>query len=348
MSNRCLKGKQKAQLFVLLLSLSACTSAPKVAPLQTEKTYQHIQFGSCNHPRLPQPIWSVALKNDPEVYIHLGDMIYSYTPDDRPRTKMYAMQAQVPEFKAYRAKTPLIGTWDDYDFGQNDGGKDNPEKDIAKKEFLEFFANDAAAMDPGVAGLYHAFMLGPKERRVHIIVLDTRYYRDALERDPAKPAIGPYMPTKDPKKTLLGETQWAWLKEELKKPAALTIIASSIQFIPQEHGFEKWGNFPHEREKLRALLSRAASANIVVISGDRHHGEISKMEVGRRAVYEVTASGINRVSNIENENNAFRVGPRIMDNNFGEIDIDWQNKTAELKLIDVKGQTRSSVALKLL
>jgi alkaline phosphatase D len=338
------------RLLFSLLFLSGCTTVPLKNPtLPVDKTYSRIQFSSCSHPRHPQPIWSMMLKENPDAYIHMGDMIYQYTPEDQPLVKMYEMQARVPEFAAFRAKIPMIATWDDYDFGKNDGGRDNPNKDESKKEFLRFFSNDAAAVTPDSEGIYHSFDLGPKERRLRIVVLDTRYNRDALEKSDKPPfPPGPYMSTKDGSKTILGEKQWRWLRLELAKPAAFTIIVSSIQFIPRQQGYEKWDNFPREREKLRSLLQFARSKNLVIISGDRHHGEISQMEIGRRTLYEVTGSGINRVNNLPDEANDYRVGPRVTENNFGQIDIDWENKKAELKIIDITGKIRSSIAMKLL
>ena len=42
---------------------------------------------------------------------------------------------------------------------------------------------------------------------------------------------------------MLGETQWAWLEDQLSMPADIRIITSSIQVIAEGHGWERWGNF---------------------------------------------------------------------------------------------------------
>ncbi len=54
----------------------------------------------------------------------------------------------------------------------------------------------------------------------------------------------------DAKARVLSNEQWKWLEAELKKPAELRIIVSSIQILADDHGFEKWGNFPLERKKF--------------------------------------------------------------------------------------------------
>ena len=63
-------------------------------------------------------------------------------------------------------------------------------------------------------------MIGPKGRKVQIILLDTRYFRDDLDKyakgeSKPKDIVGWYKPTKDTSRTLLGEAQWSWLEEEL-------------------------------------------------------------------------------------------------------------------------------------
>jgi hypothetical protein len=40
----------------------------------------------------------------------------------------------------------------------------------------------------------------------------------------------------------------------LRQPADVRVIVSSIQVLPDDHRFEKWGNFPAERRRLLALI----------------------------------------------------------------------------------------------
>ena len=79
---------------------------------------------------------------------------------------------------------------------------------------------------------------------------------------------------------MLGETQWLWLEKELRESdAALHIIGSSIQFVAEDHGYEKWANFPAARERFIQLLGRIKPTNTFIISGDRHIAEISKLKI---------------------------------------------------------------------
>ena len=59
------------------------------------------------------------------------------------------------------------------------------------------------------------------------------------------------------KQNFLGIEQWNWLEKSLKTPADLRIIASSIQVLSSNHGWETWGNFPKDRARLLNLLENS-------------------------------------------------------------------------------------------
>jgi alkaline phosphatase D len=319
-----------------------------VPTLKTNVELDRVAFGSCSDPRKPQPLWETILNKHPQIYISMGDVTYADKPELKPFSKAYKMQSENPDFAAFRAKIPMIGIWDDGEYGQNDGGADNPEKDIAKTAFLEFFPNDAADIHSKQDGLYHSFIIGKAKRRLQIIFLDTRYFRDPLEKNEnPKSPLDVYAPTQDTKKTILGEDQWKWFEQELQRPAELRLIISSIQLISAEHGFEKWANFPHERQRFFDLLSKLKIRNAVVLSGDRHMGEVSKitlMNVGD--LYDITASSVNKNSGLRGEKNSARVGIQYPDENFGLLDIDWKQNKAKFHLIDLKGQPFSEVTFR--
>ncbi len=73
--------------------------------------------------------------------------------------------------------------------------------------------------------------------RVQVILLDMRWFRSPLKITDQRGAPGKerYLPDPDPTKTMLGETQWAWLADELRKPpnCACWCRASSIGRRPR-------------------------------------------------------------------------------------------------------------------
>ena len=134
---------------------------------------------------------------------------------------------------------------------------------------------------------------------------------------------------------MLGDTQWAWLEQQLKAPVKLRILVSSIQVVAQDHGFEKWMNFPLERERLYKLLKDTKAAGVVCISGDRHLAELSMMDAGiGYPFYDLTSSGLTEASPRwrKLEVNKHRVATMNQGNNFGLITIDWSRIDPLLRL----------------
>ena len=140
----------------------------------------------------------------------------------------------------------------------------------------------------------------------------------------------------------MGEKQWEWLEAQLKEPAELRIIASSIQVLANEHNWEKWGNFPQERERLLSLIQKSGAGGVVLISGDRHSAEISCLKEGMNyPLYDLTSSSLNQPATWHNEWNEHRLGSKYVKENYGVINIDWQQKDPVLTfhIKDINGKT---------
>jgi alkaline phosphatase D len=138
---------------------------------------------------------------------------------------------------------------------------------------------------------------------------------------------------------LLGDAQWAWLEARLKEPAALRIIASSIQFSGDYTGFESWANLPRERARLVALLGDSGPSPVLFLSGDVHHGELSRLTPsGQPPIYDLTSSGINQVGTILEPSNT-RLGEAVFEPNFGLLSVDWEQRELHLELRGEEAQT---------
>ena len=123
-----------------------------------------------------------------------------------------------------------------------------------------------------------------KIRKILLIGLDTRYFRSPLEGEKRD-----YQSTSDISKTILGKEQWEWLERTFQEEVDIIILVSSIQILATNHGFEKWSNFPHEKERLLSLI-REFQKPVVLVSGDRHKAGIYKQE----NLYELTSSSLNK------------------------------------------------------
>ena len=331
-------------LAVGLLAAMATESRAQEAPLS------RIAFGSCANQDRPQPIWEAVVATKPELFLFIGDNVYADTDDMDVLRAKYQLLSDQAGFQELKRICPVLATWDDHDFGANDAGAEYPKKRESQQAFLDFF--DVPKDDPlrRQEGVYHARTFGQAGKRVQIILLDTRYFRSPLKKgfksgEPGEGQRGVYAPDADPRATILGEKQWKWLGEQLAVPAEVRIVASSIQFVADEHGSEKWGNFPHERRRLLKLLRETRAAGVIFVSGDRHRAEISRLPAKQEGgsgypLYDVTSSSLNVPSGnftkagtrFANEVNSYRVGLTYFETNFGTIDIQWDEPSPVIRM----------------
>ncbi len=320
------------------LSLTASTDTP---PLQ------HIVFGSCldthEHPMLDQ---TLTLPRD--LFIFMGDNIYADKGGLPMMREKYALLKNSPFFKGLRSRGSILATWDDHDFGQNDGGADYGQRREAQHEFYDWLEEPADSPRRSQPGVYHAQTFGPEGRRVQVLMLDTRYFRSPLQKRPKDQRLlgGAYGATTDTSTTMLGEAQWQWLEQQLLQPAELRLLVSSIQVVPDLHGGECWANLPHEQARLYQLLSRTRANGVVILSGDRHWCEFSRLEKGPLPypLYDFTASSMTqkhpRGTPTPNQTRFLNQTYHLP--SVGHLTIDWAASSPQLhfKIMDASGQTQ--------
>jgi alkaline phosphatase D len=301
----------------------------------------------------PQPIWAAVLAARPEAFVFLGDNIYGDSDDVAVLRAKYARLAAAPGFAALRDACRVLATWDDHDYGQNDAGAEYPTKRESQAAFLDFWRDPPDSPRRAREGVYDALTVGPPGRRVQFILLDTRYFRTALKKKlKREPGTGPYQPDEGPGAAMLGEAQWAWLEARLREPAEVRLLCSSVQVIADEQTWEKWGNFPRERDRLFKLVRDTKAGGVIVVSGDRHFSELSRLDdaVGY-PLYDLTSSSLNRPMGPKSviEPNGHRVSTPFRGENFGLITVDWDapDPTIELQTIDVHGKPAFRQPLKL-
>ncbi len=341
------------------------------APPEPERILHRIAFGSCNSPVDATPVWESVNHRRPDAWIWLGDTVYADspapegpTPAARARValdrlpQLYARQLAQPGYALLRQRARILGTWDDHDYGMNDLGADWIGREEAQQHFLDFYGEPTDSPRRRRPGVYAAYRFGPPGRTIQVILLDTRYFRGPLLRGDSREADwvdgrrGPYVPSRDPNATLLGAEQWTWLEALLREPADLRLLVSSIQVIPDDHRFEKWGNFPQERRRLLRLLANTGEGGVVILSGDRHAGELSQFDPAREPdgkeldpgypLLELTSSALTRSAPttfggqlaasapkamvFRHELNRHRLGSLLPYNHFGLISVDWEAK----------------------
>lgn len=199
-------------------------------------------------------------------------------------------------YSAFAGAVTVIGVWDDHDYGLDDGGKEYPQKTSAQMKLLDFLDEPTESARRRQKGVYTSYGFGEGSNQIKIIVLDTRYHRDSPSD------------TGD----ILGVEQWKWLENESNRSTArINILVSSIQVIPKEHRWEKWSNFPKSKKRLSSLINTSQINGLIIISGDRHIAEISKLDDDAMPypLHEVTSSGLTHTwDEFTEEPNAHRVG----------------------------------------
>jgi alkaline phosphatase D len=306
------------------------------------------------------PVWSAVVDREPDVFLFLGDNVYADTgayklmPSPRNYEVAYERLKKNPDFNKFlvasRAREiAVFATWDDHDYGLNDGGKEHTERLEAKKAFIDFFSPLGLAEDSvDQPGIHNASVIDLAGVKVQVVMLDTRSFRSPFVKVKNSKVCerGGWVFSSEPDATILGEDQWAWLAQQLQQPADLRLVVSSIQVLPTEQCFEKWANFPAERERLLRLIAESRADGVVLLSGDRHSSEISvinRQDIGY-PLYEITSSGLNNALrgrfNVADEPNRFRaLEANVSDNSFGEIEIAGSGAQQSLifRLIDEAG-----------
>jgi alkaline phosphatase D len=335
----------------LVVVLAACTSDESLDPVGAgggagaggapAASTTRIAFGSCMHQSLPKPVLDLATASAPDLFVFLGDNIYGDTDDMAVLAAKYAEQAASPELQRLRSATPTIATWDDHDYGRDDAGAEYPYKAESKALFLDFWDEPADSLRRRRDGIYTSYLFEEEGGTVQLILLDTRWFRDALDPNDGS-GKNDYQPTNDTTRTLLGVEQWAWLEMELARPADVRIIATSIQLAHEYNGWESWTNMPHERQRMVDLVRASGAEVTLFISGDAHWAELSRFEGdGGYPLYDLTSSGITE-DWPEIAENVNRIGSPVADNNYGFVEIAWgdDDDLIALGIVDVSGAER--------
>ncbi|NNF52439.1 MAG: alkaline phosphatase family protein, partial [Gammaproteobacteria bacterium] len=262
---------------------------------------------------------------EPQLWIWTGDNVYGDTLDMSVLATKYREQSANPGYQQLQARVPVTGTWDDHDYGTNDGDASYPMKAESQQLLLDFLgvpANDPRRTREGV---YSSYVLGKVPRQVKVILLDVRYHREPP----------------GPEADVLGEEQWRWLENELNgSTAQLTLIVSGTQMLPADHEWERWAAYPAARQRLLDLITESGKPGVVLISGDRHFAELTRFKPkGFYPLYEVTSSGLTHFwEEMPDEVNRARIQRFYKGLNFGLIEVLWEARPGPLLRLEVRDE----------
>lgn len=311
------------KLIFVVFTLAFCN----VASLDSNRTepIKSLVFISCldgqkTDPKtktyVSQAFWRNVMKSRPDALFWIGDSIYTECSNTDCISKGYRVQKDNENYKeVVKSGVFIDGTWDDHDYGVNDGDKTFKYKNESRDLFLDFLSIPKDSERRSRDGVYSSHVFGPPGKQVKVILLDTRYNRDrdyllekygipsfshldtfissvfaAFLRTSASLLGYGYSYEGD----MLGKEQWVWLEKELEESEAnVNIIVSSVQVTTSYPVIESWGHFPRSRDRLFNLLRKTRTRGALFLSGDVHWGQIFELSGDKDfGVIEATSSGV--------------------------------------------------------
>jgi alkaline phosphatase D len=204
-----------------------------------------------------EPVWERIGTLNPDQVILGGDTPYVDVVDlATSRTKHRAF-LETPFMSSLIRGTSAVGTWDDHDFGLNNGNGVNAadRRSNTRKAFVEYRAHDQFGTGP--EGVYHKIDLGVME----IFLLDPRWWSQT----------GP-SPVDPSKKTCFGSAQWTWIQQALEaSKAPFKVLLMGEVWEDKKNGenddqFTYW----YERDALYDFIRSKSIPGVVVAGGDIH------------------------------------------------------------------------------
>jgi alkaline phosphatase D len=292
-------------------------------------------LGSCNYiieeptDRSGKPyggdyqIFTSIAANQPKFMLWLGDNVYFRESDWSSKSGMqhrYTHSRHIPELKILLANAPQYAIWDDHDFGPNNSDRSFINKELSKETFDLFWSNPPQA-HPDLQGVTNLFDWSDSQ----FFLLDNRYNRAPNER-------------LDGDRTMLGTLQLEWFKEALlNSPATFKFVAIGGQFLNTAPVFENYSanGYDKERQEIIDFIYKHQIKNVIFLTGDRHHSELSVLEKeGQPTIYDLTISPLTSgVHDASSEANSLRVaGSHIAQRNFALINVSGPLKARELDI----------------
>ena len=290
-----------------------------------------IGFGSCNEPEGGTTAILPTLQNSLDTldyFIWLGDNLYFREQDWQSGEAMQARYEEVFSNETYGAlfsRSQHRAVWDDHDAGPNNCDSTFSGIADAMNAFKAFWKPNYPMAD--ARSYYGSEVLA--DGIVELYYLDNRSFRAPVDSAHA---------------TVLGKKQMNWFRQAyLNSKAKVKVVLLGGQLLNTAALFENMALFPEERAELMEIIAQPNSLNLV-LTGDRHSGEINRWENAQGVIVEATASPLTaRAFPHHKERNLNRVHANTTDTqHFGTLKIKNLTKseiTADIELVDAEGNS---------
>lgn len=193
---------------------------------------------------------------DPDLYVVTGDLHYGDVASDSTGAFQAVLRRTLaaPAQAALYRSVPVAYTWDDHDYGTNDGDRTATARTAALEVYRTAVPHYPLALPGDDAPIAQATTIG----RVRLVLTDLRSARD---------------PAGTPGGSMMGAEQLAWFRHELTTAArdhALVVWASSVPWIGEATpGADDWSGYPEERDLIARTIADAGIP-VLVLGGDAH------------------------------------------------------------------------------
>ena len=235
-------------------------SAAKVTTFADRPTDFTVCLASCATTGSDHPVFTTIRKQQPAVFLHMGDFHYlDIRPADRNRRLegYAAVHASSTQRDLYR-HVPVAYMWDDHDYlgPDSDGVADTPAKKAAitdaRLAYQTAIPHYSLALGTGDAPIAQAFSLG----RVRFVLTDLRSARL-------------------PGKTMLGAEQKKWFFDEVRAAKEKHRLIAWVSTVPwngkADPKADTWAGFVDERAELADFFkAEGLAGRVCVLSGDAH------------------------------------------------------------------------------
>lgn len=259
-------------------------------------------------------IFQAIEKENSDFFLWMGDNVYLREADwDSPSGILHRFShtRALPESRNVFARMAHFAIWDDHDYGPNDASRSYSLGNVVDGIQKEFWP-DFNYPDKGV---YRNFTWGDAE----FFLLDNRRFRSANRNlvDSNQNAIkgnSSYGSTAFGKRTILGEKQLDWLFQALADSnARFKFIVMGGQFLNSAAVYENYANYSEERQLIMDTIRKLKLENVVFLTGDRHHSEISVIRNDGRTMPNGSRSsantGFEESGSLKNAIHEFTVSP---------------------------------------
>ena len=215
-----------------------------------------VSFVSCVDVE-PTKIWHEMETLSVDAVCLMGDTPYIDSSDLDFARKKHRQFLQMPDLARLGQTTPVVGIWDDHDFGKNNGNGLNflDGKSRTRRAFVDYRAHDRYGN--GREGVYHKMDLGALE----IFFLDPRYFS---QTEPS--------PVDATQPTCFGRQQWEWLLQGLRdSKATFKVLAMGAIWQDKKNSetddmFTYW----YERDALLDFIKEEQISGVTLLGGDIH------------------------------------------------------------------------------